>query len=94
MRSLCRFNFVITLEVFLGCNYLLERAWKSGNATRGLFFRQKVKTLHVSLIILAGLVFSEYLLSGQAPPVKDVNDEEPLFPAVPILNATFANKVS
>ncbi|KAK7367154.1 hypothetical protein VNO80_09163 [Phaseolus coccineus] len=40
----------------------------------------------------ASLVFSEYLLSGQAPPVKDVNDEEPLFPAVPILNATFANK--
>ncbi|RDY12280.1 Protein root UVB sensitive 1, chloroplastic, partial [Mucuna pruriens] len=40
----------------------------------------------------ASLVFSEYLLSGQAPPVKEVNDEEPLFPAVPILNATFANK--
>ncbi|OWM72262.1 protein root UVB sensitive 1, chloroplastic [Punica granatum] len=32
------------------------------------------------------LVFSEYLLSGQAPSVKEVNDEEPLFPAVPILN--------
>lgn len=46
------------------------------------------------LIILTGLVFSEYLLSGQAPPVKEVNDEEPLFPAVPILNAYFANKVS
>ncbi|EEF42558.1 conserved hypothetical protein [Ricinus communis] len=30
----------------------------------------------------ASLVFSEYLLSGQAPPIKDVNDEEPLFPAV------------
>ncbi|KAE9596839.1 hypothetical protein Lal_00007299 [Lupinus albus] len=41
----------------------------------------------------ASLVFSEYLLSGQAPPVKEVNDEEPLFPAVPILNETFANKV-
>ncbi|TKY70208.1 root UVB sensitive 1 [Spatholobus suberectus] len=40
----------------------------------------------------ASLVFSEYLLSGQAPPVKEVNDEEPLFPAAPILNATFANK--
>ncbi|KHN41785.1 UPF0420 protein C16orf58 like [Glycine soja] len=40
----------------------------------------------------ASLVFSEYLLSGQAPPVKEVNDEEPLFPAVPILNATFASK--
>lgn len=46
------------------------------------------------LIILPGLVFSEYLLSGQAPPVKEVNDEEPLFPALPILNACFANKVS
>ncbi|XP_057448868.1 protein root UVB sensitive 1, chloroplastic [Lotus japonicus] len=41
----------------------------------------------------ASLVFSEYLLSGQAPPVKEVNNEEPLFPAVPILNATFASKV-
>lgn len=40
----------------------------------------------------ASLVFSEYLLSGQAPPVKEVNAEEPLFPAVPILNAPFANK--
>lgn len=26
-----------------------------------------------------GLVFSEYLLSGQIPSVKEVNDEEPLF---------------
>ncbi|CAK7356910.1 unnamed protein product [Dovyalis caffra] len=34
----------------------------------------------------ASLVFSEYLLSGQAPPVKEVNAEEPLFPAVPFLN--------
>ncbi|KAF7829096.1 protein root UVB sensitive 1, chloroplastic [Senna tora] len=41
----------------------------------------------------ASLVFSEYLLSGQAPPVKEVNDEEPLFPAVPILNVTISNKV-
>ncbi|XP_054775927.1 protein root UVB sensitive 1, chloroplastic isoform X1 [Prosopis cineraria] len=41
----------------------------------------------------ASLVFSEYLLSGQAPPVKEVNDKEPLFPAVSILNVTIANKV-
>ncbi|GMH09641.1 hypothetical protein Nepgr_011482 [Nepenthes gracilis] len=34
----------------------------------------------------ASLIFSEYLLSGQVPPVKEVNDEEPLFPAVPFLN--------
>ncbi|XP_030454006.2 protein root UVB sensitive 1, chloroplastic [Syzygium oleosum] len=34
------------------------------------------------------LVFSEYLLSGQAPSVKEVNDEEPLFPALPYLNGT------
>ncbi|KAJ7953276.1 Root UVB sensitive family [Quillaja saponaria] len=40
----------------------------------------------------ASLVFSEYLLSGQAPSVKEVNDEEPLFPAIPLLDATFANK--
>ncbi|XP_004292905.1 PREDICTED: protein root UVB sensitive 1, chloroplastic [Fragaria vesca subsp. vesca] len=40
----------------------------------------------------ASLVFSEYLLSGQAPPVKDVNEEEPLFPAVPFLNWKPANK--
>lgn len=31
-------------------------------------------------------MFSEYLLSGQVPSVKDVNDEEPLFPALPFLN--------
>ncbi|KAM1012187.1 hypothetical protein FF1_042275 [Malus domestica] len=40
----------------------------------------------------ASLVFSEYLLSGQASPVKDVNEEEPLFPAVPFLNSKSANK--
>ncbi|KAG7989626.1 hypothetical protein I3843_03G248800 [Carya illinoinensis] len=34
----------------------------------------------------ASLIFSEYLLSGQAPPTKEVNDEEPLFPALPFLN--------
>ncbi|CAM0904977.1 unnamed protein product [Alopecurus aequalis] len=28
----------------------------------------------------ASLLFSEYLLSGQVPSVKEVNDEEPLFP--------------
>lgn len=47
-----------------------------------------------ALIALTGLVFSEYLLSGQAPSVKEVNAEEPLFPAVPILNVKLANKVS
>ncbi|XP_050364597.1 protein root UVB sensitive 1, chloroplastic [Argentina anserina] len=40
----------------------------------------------------ASLVFSEYLLSGQAPPVYEVNEEEPLFPAVPILNLKTANR--
>ncbi|GKV45734.1 hypothetical protein SLEP1_g52784 [Rubroshorea leprosula] len=34
----------------------------------------------------ASLVFSEYLLSGQAPSIREVNYEEPLFPAVPFLN--------
>uniref|UniRef100_A0A7N0TWG1 Protein root UVB sensitive 1, chloroplastic n=1 Tax=Kalanchoe fedtschenkoi TaxID=63787 RepID=A0A7N0TWG1_KALFE len=34
----------------------------------------------------ASLFFSEYLLSGQLPSVKEVNDEEPLFPAIPFLN--------
>ncbi|XP_074270586.1 protein root UVB sensitive 1, chloroplastic [Silene latifolia] len=34
----------------------------------------------------ASLVFSEYLLSGQVPSVREVNDEEPLFPAIPLLN--------
>lgn len=33
----------------------------------------------------ASLVFSEYLLSGLVPSVKEVNDEEPLFPAFPLL---------
>ncbi|CAN6487110.1 unnamed protein product [Victoria cruziana] len=33
----------------------------------------------------ASLVFSEYLLGGQVPPIKEVNDEEPLFPSIPSL---------
>ncbi|XP_044467266.1 protein root UVB sensitive 1, chloroplastic isoform X3 [Mangifera indica] len=41
----------------------------------------------------ASLVFSEYLLSGQAPPVKEVNDDEPLFPALHFLNIKPAKKV-
>ncbi|XP_039030017.1 protein root UVB sensitive 1, chloroplastic-like isoform X2 [Hibiscus syriacus] len=40
----------------------------------------------------ASLVFSEYLLSGQAPSIKEVNAEEPLFPDVPFLNFISANK--
>ncbi|XP_022716734.1 protein root UVB sensitive 1, chloroplastic-like isoform X1 [Durio zibethinus] len=40
----------------------------------------------------ASLVFSEYLLSGQAPSIKEVNDEEPLFPAVPFLNLLSGNR--
>ncbi|XWS49448.1 hypothetical protein CRYUN_Cryun12cG0004500 [Craigia yunnanensis] len=40
----------------------------------------------------ASLLFSEYLLSGQAPSIKEVNDEEPLFPAVPFLNLLSANR--
>lgn len=43
--------------------------------------------------MLTGLVFSEYLLSGQAPSIKEVNDEEPLFPAVPFLNLLSTNRV-
>ncbi|KAL2517304.1 Protein root UVB sensitive 1 [Abeliophyllum distichum] len=34
----------------------------------------------------ASLVFSEYLLCGLVPSVKEVNAEEPLFPAFPLLN--------
>lgn len=34
----------------------------------------------------ASLVFSEYLLSGQVPSIKEVNDEEPLFPGLSFLN--------
>ncbi|XP_057965152.1 protein root UVB sensitive 1, chloroplastic isoform X2 [Malania oleifera] len=41
----------------------------------------------------ASLVFSEYLLSGQVPPFKEANDEEPLFPALPILNVNPVFKV-
>ncbi|KAL3613785.1 Protein root UVB sensitive 1, chloroplastic [Castilleja foliolosa] len=33
----------------------------------------------------ASLVFSQYLLSGLVPSVKEVNDEEPFFPAFPFL---------
>ncbi|XP_047322288.1 protein root UVB sensitive 1, chloroplastic [Impatiens glandulifera] len=34
----------------------------------------------------ASLIFSEYLLSGVIPSIKEVNDEEPLFPAITSLN--------
>lgn len=34
----------------------------------------------------ASLVFGEYLLSGLIPSVKEVNDEEPFFPALPLLS--------
>ncbi|CAH8380786.1 unnamed protein product [Eruca vesicaria subsp. sativa] len=41
----------------------------------------------------ASLVFSEYLISGQAPLVKEVNDEEPVFPAVRFLNIKSTKKL-
>ncbi|KAL8264086.1 hypothetical protein R6Q59_022216 [Mikania micrantha] len=34
----------------------------------------------------ASLVFGEYLLSGLVPSVKEVNDEEPFFPDLPLLS--------
>lgn len=40
----------------------------------------------------ASLVFGEYLLSGLVPSVKEVNAEEPFFPAVPVLNVKSAYK--
>ncbi|KAM7276888.1 hypothetical protein ACFE04_018754 [Oxalis oulophora] len=46
-----------------------------------------------SIGIACGLVFSEYLLSGQAPPLKEINDEEPLFPAFPSLSIKSASQV-
>ncbi|XP_076912903.1 protein root UVB sensitive 1, chloroplastic-like [Bidens hawaiensis] len=41
----------------------------------------------------ASLVFGEYLLSGLVPSVKEVNDEEPFFPALPLLSLKPASKV-
>jgi len=41
-----------------------------------------------------GLVFGEYLLSGLIPSVKEVNDEEPFFPALPLVSLKPASKVS
>lgn len=40
-----------------------------------------------------GLVFSEYLLSGLVPSVREVNAEEPLFPAILDLNVKPASEV-
>ncbi|CAH1427521.1 unnamed protein product [Lactuca virosa] len=40
----------------------------------------------------ASLVFGEYLLSGLIPSVKEVNDEEPFFPAFPLLSLKPAGK--
>ncbi|GJT06843.1 retrovirus-related pol polyprotein from transposon TNT 1-94 [Tanacetum coccineum] len=42
----------------------------------------------------ASLVFGEYLLSGLVPSVKEVNDEEPFFPALPLLSLKPASKLS
>ncbi|GJS22556.1 protein root UVB sensitive 1, chloroplastic [Tanacetum coccineum] len=39
------------------------------------------------------LVFGEYRLSGLVPSVKEVNDEEPFFPALPLLSLKPASKV-
>ncbi|KAG7559817.1 Root UVB sensitive family [Arabidopsis thaliana x Arabidopsis arenosa] len=41
----------------------------------------------------ASLVFSEYLISGQAPLIKEVNEEEPLFPTVRFLNMKSPEKL-
>ncbi|GAA0146333.1 hypothetical protein LIER_06317 [Lithospermum erythrorhizon] len=41
----------------------------------------------------ASLVFSEYLLSGLVPPFKEVNDEEPLLPVLPVLDVKLSNRV-
>ncbi|GLT29983.1 hypothetical protein SLA2020_048100 [Shorea laevis] len=41
----------------------------------------------------ASLVFSEYLLSGQAPSIREVNYEEPLFPTVPFFNLKSGDKL-
>ncbi|GKA83744.1 hypothetical protein Tco_0805339, partial [Tanacetum coccineum] len=38
------------------------------------------------------LVFGEYLLSGLVPSVKEVNDEELFFPALPLLSLKPASK--
>jgi hypothetical protein len=40
----------------------------------------------------AGLMFSEYICSGCIPSVKEVNDEEPIFPGVPFLDAQFKSR--
>ncbi|GJZ15707.1 putative ceramidase [Tanacetum coccineum] len=41
----------------------------------------------------ASLVFGEYLISGLVPSVKEVNDEEPFFPALPLLSLMPASKI-
>ncbi|KAK1273339.1 hypothetical protein QJS04_geneDACA018995 [Acorus gramineus] len=41
---------------------------------------------------VTGLMFSEYLLSGQIPSVKKVNDEEPLLPALLLVNVNPTHK--
>ncbi|GKE12077.1 protein root UVB sensitive 1, chloroplastic isoform X1, partial [Tanacetum coccineum] len=41
---------------------------------------------------LSCLVFGEYRLSGLVPSVKEVNDEEPFFPALPLLSLKPASK--
>ncbi|KAE9446270.1 hypothetical protein C3L33_21833, partial [Rhododendron williamsianum] len=50
------------------------------------FIGYQALVYHESLVSVNGLVFSEYLHSGLVLSFKEVNDEEPLFPAVSLLN--------
>lgn len=66
-------SFAIVTSVHMFCNF------KSYQAVQ-------LRTLNP---YRAGLIFSEYIFSGCIPSVKEVNDEEPIFPGVPFLNAQF-----
>lgn len=69
-------SFAIVTSIHMFCNF------KSYQAVQ-------LRTLNP---YRAGLMFSEYIRSGCIPSVREVNDEEPIFPGVPFLNAKFKSR--
>ena len=99
MVESCLFNKVKASSIFVHIKSNLDNSYEHYhdefyNYCWGNIVHCTMANLSLILIVLSGLVFSEYLLSGQAPPIKEVNDEEPLFPALPFLNVKSSYKVS
>ncbi|KAM7266091.1 hypothetical protein ACFE04_019475 [Oxalis oulophora] len=85
--SLAFTSFCVITCVHMYCNLKSYQCIQQNNVGTLKNYRDTL------LFVVTGLVFSEYLLSGQAPPLKEINDDEPLFPAIPSLNMKSASQV-